>query len=215
MKRLFGSFAVFCLFSLVYASAFGQGLSLKDRSVLELDIGMWAGGSKVSNTIGVGGVQSTASSSSFVGSILYAYGIRENVAITLSAGILTAGASVNVGYQNTSQEAGTVMPVLLGVRYYVPSPEQGERVRPFLSLSVGTYLGFEASNTVGLTLVQETHSESAFGSRIGAGADFYIGNSFKFVVNAGYNGMTDFSSAITGRRNFSGGDFSVGVGVAI
>lgn len=195
------------------STAWAQDFVLKDRSVLEINMGMW-GGSEASNTIGVGGIQSTANTSSFVGNIVYAYGLRENVAVTLSAGILTAGASANVGVLGVSQQSGTVVPILLGMRYYVPSPEPDARVRPFLSLGIGTYLGMEQSNSVGLTLVQESHTESAFGSRIGAGIDFYISNYFKFVANAGYNVMTDFSSPVTGRRNYNGGDFSVGAGYA-
>lgn len=202
------------LFVLVAVSpVLGQDLVLKDRSVLEINMGMW-GGSKVSNTIGVSGIQSTANASSFVGSILYAYGLRENAAVTLSAGVLTAGASANVGILGVSQESGTVIPILIGMRYYVPFPEPAAKVRPFLSLGIGTYLGFEQNSSVGLTVVQESHSESAFGGRIGAGIDFYVSNYFKFVANAGYNLMSDFSSPVTGRSNFNGGDFSLGVGYA-
>lgn len=211
MTRYFCVLSVLSVVSLSYSSTYAQGLSLKDRSTLEVNIGVW-GGSNVSSTIGVGGVQSTANTSSFVGNFVYAYSLRENLAVTLSAGVLSAGASVNAGILGASQEAGTVIPLLIGVRYYVPSPEHGEKVRPFLSLGVGTYLGFEASSSVGLTVVQETQSESAFGSRIGAGIDFYVSDSFKFVANAGYNIMTDFSAPVTGRTNFNGGDFSVGAG---
>lgn len=204
------------LFVLVTASSavFAQGLVLKNRSVIEFNIGMW-GGSKVSNTIGVTGIQSTADASSFVGSIVYAYGIREEMSVTLSAGMLGASASANVGTLGVSQQAGAVVPVLLGIRYYVPYPDPGARVRPFLSLGVGTYIGSESSSSIGLTVVQQTHTETAFGSRIGAGIDFYFGNSFKIVANAGYNVMTDFSTPVTGRSNFDGGDFSLGVGLAL
>lgn len=195
------------------SSALAQGFSMKDRSVLEINLGMW-GGSKVSNTIGLTGIQSTANTSSFVGNLVYAYGLRENMAVTLSAGVLTAGASADVGVLGVSQQSGIVIPVLIGMRYYVPYPESGAKVRPFLSLGVGTYLGFEQSNSVGLTLVQESRSESTFGGRVGAGIDFYISSYFKFVANAGYNVMTDFSSPVTGRSNYNGGDFSLGVGYA-
>lgn len=195
------------------SSVFAQEFSLKNRSVLEINMGMW-GGSKVSNTIGISGIRSTADASSFVGNVVYAYGLRENAAVTLSAGVLTAGASVNVGVPGVSQESGTVIPVLIGMRYYVPYPEPEAKVRPFLSLGVGTYLGYEQSTSVSLTVVQESHSESAFGGRVGAGVDFYVSDYFKLVANAGYNVMSDFSSPVTGRSNFNGGDFSVGVGYA-
>ncbi len=213
MRILFRIILVLSLMIFAGSAVFAQDLALKDRSVLEINMGMW-GGSKVSNTIGVSGIQTTADASSFVGSLVYSYGLREDMAVTLSAGVLTAGASSKVGILGTSQEAGAVIPVLLGIRYFVPSPEPEAEVRPFLSIGVGSYIGSESSNSIALTLVQETHTETAFGGRIGAGIDFYIGNHFKFVANAGYNLMADFPSPVTGRTNFNGGDFSIGAGFA-
>ena len=213
MKILFRSFTLFSLIFFAGSAVSAQGLVLKDRSVLEFSIGMW-GGSKVSNTIGIGGIQTTADVSSFVGNIVYAYNLREYMAVTLSAGVLAAGASSNVGVLGVSQQAGTVVPILLGMRYSVPYPEPGATVRPFLALGVGSYLGFESNSSVGLTVVQESHTETAFGGRFGVGADFYVGNSFKFVANAGYNLMANFSAPVTGRMNYNGGDFSIGAGFA-
>ncbi len=213
MKRSYGAALISALIFFCGSATFAQGFYLKDRTALEIDFGMW-GGSKVSNTIGIGGIQSTANTSAFVGSIVYSYGLRENMAVTLSAGVLTAGASANVGLPGVSQQSGVVVPILIGMRYFVPYPESESRVLPFLSLGIGTYLGFEQNSSVGLTVVQESHSEGAFGGRLGAGIDFYVGDYFKFVVNAGYNLMADFSAPVTGRSNFNGGDFSLGIGYA-
>ncbi len=207
-------FTLSCALVLISVSVvYSQDFSLRNRSVVEINLGMW-GGSKVSNSVGISGVQSTADVSSFVGSVAYAYGIREYMAATLSVGVLGAGASANVGLLGVSGQSGVVIPILLGVRYYVPSPEPNEKVRPFLSLGVGTYVGSQSSSSVGFTVVQESTTETVFGGRAGAGIDFYLTNSFKLVVNAGYNLMSDFSSPVTGRMNFNGGDFSIGAGYA-
>lgn len=214
MKNLSIAAAALSLVILAGSTAFGQGLVLKDRSVIELNLGMW-GGSSVSNTIGVSGVQTTADAGSFVGSIVYSYGIREDMAVTVSAAVLAAKATADVGVLGVNQQSSSVVPILLGIRYYVPNPEPGARVRPFLSLGVGTYVGSEASSSVGLTLIQNAHTESAFGGRVGAGVDFYVGNSFKFVANAGYNLMSDFSTPVSGRKNYNGGDFTLGIGLAL
>ncbi len=213
MKILSGAIMILSLTFCAGSAVFAQDLVLKNRSVLEFNFGMW-GGSKVSNSVGVTGIQTTANTTSFVGNFVYAYGLREELAVTLSAGILAAGASSNIGIFGTNQEAGTVVPVLLGIRYYVPAPEPDAHVRPFLSLGAGSFLGFEASSSIGTTLVQESHTETAFGGRIGAGVDFYMGSYFKIVVNVGYNLMTDFSNPVTGRMNYNGGDFSLGAGIA-
>ncbi|MCL4512142.1 MAG: porin family protein [Bacteroidetes bacterium] len=213
MKILFRVLSVFTFLAFIGATALAQDLTLKGRSVLELNMGVW-GGSKVSNTIGTTGIQSTANTSSFAAGILYAYGLQEGVAVTLSAGVLTAGASSNVGIYGINQQASSVIPLLLGIRYYVPSPEPDARIRPFISVAVGSYIAFEASNSVGMTVLQESHTESAFGGRAGVGVDLYVNNHFKFVANAGYNLMTDFSTPVAARMNYNGGEFSLGVGFA-
>ena len=146
--------------------------------------------------------------------ILYAYGLQEGAVVTLSAGLLTAGASSNVGIYGVNQQASSVIPLLLGIRYYVPSPEPGARIRPFVSVAVGSYIASEASNSVGVTVLQESHTESAFGGRVGVGVDLYVNNHFKFVANAGYDLMTDFSTPVAARTNYNGGEFTLGVGYA-
>jgi hypothetical protein len=213
MKSLIRPFMILLLLGLVGSAVRAQGLSLKDRSVLELNMGIW-GGSRVSNTVGPSSIMSNANTSSFVGNILYAYGVREEVAVTLSIGMLTAGANSNVGMYGVQQQAAMVMQVLLGARYYVPNPEDGTKVRPFISLSIGPYIGMESSSSAGMTVIQESQTESAFGGRIGIGLDLFTGYHFKFVANASYDLMTDFSVPISARDNFDGGDFSLGVGYA-
>ncbi len=150
-----------------------------------------------------------------MGSIAYAYGLRENVAVTLSAGVLTTNASSNVEFMGVRSEASTVVPILVGLRYYVPAPEPGAKVRPFLSVGVGSYMGFDSGVNFDGAIVTESRSESAFGGRLGVGLDLFTGYHFKFVVNAGYNLMTDFSQPIGARSNYNGGDFSLGIGWAI
>jgi hypothetical protein len=83
MKKRFCVLPVAVIFLSLTSASFAQGLTLKDRSVLELNLGIW-GGASVSNTIGISGIQSNAKTSSFGGSILYAYGIQENMSVTLA-----------------------------------------------------------------------------------------------------------------------------------
>jgi len=213
MRTLFYSLLTLLFLVTLNSPTLAQDLTVKDRSIIELNMGLW-GGPRVSNTIGAPGVRSVADVSSFVGNILYAYGLREEMSVTVSAGVLSAGASSNAGILGVQQQASTVIPILLGIRYYVPAPEQDARIRPFVSVAVGPYIGIEASSSIGTTLVQESTTESAFGGRLGVGLDLFTGYRFKFVVNAGYNLMTNFSSPISARNNFDGGDFLIGVGYA-
>ncbi len=151
MKSMCGVITVVLTMFMTGSTASAQDLVLKGRSVLEIDLRMW-GGSRVSNTIGLSGIQTSANISSFVGSAVYSYRLREEMAVTLSVGMLSAGANVGVGLLGASQESGMIVPILIGARYYVPSPETGASVRPFLSLGVGTYIGFEESAPLGSRL---------------------------------------------------------------
>ena len=210
MKTAFNSIPIVILFSFIGTTVMAQEFTLKDRSVLELNMGLW-GQSGASSTTNAFGTKAEARTSAFVGGILYAYGVQEEIAVTLSAGILSAQASSNIGAQGINQQGSVVMPFLIGVRYYVPTPEPGAKVRPFISLAAGSYIGMQGSNTV---LLQESETESAFGGRVGLGIDIYVSNYFKLVANAGYNFMSDFSTPIGSRSNYNGGEMSFGVGYA-
>jgi hypothetical protein len=102
-----------------------------------------------------------------------------------------------------------VVPLLIGVRIFLPYPEPDAQVRPFLSGAIGPYIGSEAKSTL---FTQGTHTETSFGGRFGAGIDFILSNHFKLGANAGYNVMSDFSAAVGGRMNYNGGEFSIGIG---
>ncbi len=211
MKTLRCAAVALLILALPAAGIRAQEPTLEGKSVLELHAGMWTGAS-VTNEVGASGVRASADVNSFVGGLLYAYGLRENVAVTVSAGVLSAGANVRVGAGTVSEESGTVVPLLLGLRYYVPSPKPGAKVRPFLSAAAGPYVGNGQSVRIASTVVEEAHTEAAFGGRFGGGIDAHLGQRFKLIVNVGYNVMTDFSTPVTGRRSFNGGDFSAGVG---
>jgi outer membrane protein W len=182
--------------------------SLRGRSTVELNLGFWHE-SKVGNEISTTGVSSTAKTSGFLGGLSYAYWVQEDLSVGLSAGVLAGEATSSVSINGTSQRTSAVVPVLLGVRYYVGESSWDSPVKPFLSLGLGPFVGVEAKNEL---FVQESHSEAAFGTRLGGGIDFLLGQSFMLGANVGYDLMMDFSTPIGARRNYNGPDFSLGVG---
>ena len=208
------------LITLTSPTADGQPLSLRGSSSLELNLGLWSE-SRASAQISQSGVQSSAKTNGFIGGLTYSYWMRENVAITVAGSLLSAEATMNVvnaaaGYSSIAtaltsplQSANSIASFIVGMRYYLPEPEQEDHVRPFVSVGVGSYMGFEASNSL---LSVSAHSESAFGGRVGAGLDVFLGSVVKFNANAGYNVMTDFQNAVGARRNFNGIDASLGIG---
>ncbi len=208
MKKIVTALSIGLALSALPDNSFAQDLSLKGRSSLELNFGFW-GGATASNSVTVTGIRSEATSSGFTGSLLYSYWMRERLSLTLSAGFLAGEASSSVGSSGINQQASAVVPVLVGLKLYLPDPEPEDMVRPFLSAAAGSYIGSEATNSA---LSQQAHSESALGGRVAAGADFFLSRHFKIGANLSYNLMTDFKTSIGARKNYSGGDFSVGLG---
>jgi hypothetical protein len=182
--------------------------TLKGRSTVELSIGLWHE-SRVGNELSTGGILSTAKTSGFLGGLSYAYWVKEDLSVGISAGALAGEATSEVSTRGISQRTSAVLPVLLGLRYYVGESSIDAPVRPFLSAGLGPFIGVEAKNEL---FSQESHSETALGTRLGGGIDFLLGQSFKLGATVGYDLMTDFSTPIGARKNYNGPDFSLGVG---
>jgi outer membrane protein W len=190
-------------------TAFGQGTSMRGRSCIEIQFGLW-NEMKAGNELAPAGVTSAAKSSGFLGGLSYSYWLRERVALSLTTGVIAGEASSSVIFSGLSeQRTSSVIPILLGMKYYLLEPETGEAVRPYAAAAVGSFLGFEASNSV---FSQSAHSESALGARVGAGVDFLVASWLKIGASVGYNAMTDFRTPVGARSNYSGPDFSLGLG---
>ncbi len=208
MKTGASSLSVVLMFITLSPVSLAQDLSLKGRSAIELSLGFW-GNTMASNTVGLTGIRSEAGSSSLAGGLGYSYWLKEHLSLTVSASLQSVQTSTTVSVSGITQRASAVMPLLLGVRFYIPEPEAGENVRPFLSAAVGTYFGSEAASA---PFSQQAHVETAVGGRLGLGIDFFLGNHFKLGANAGYHLMTDFKTAVGGMKNYNGAEFSLGAG---
>jgi outer membrane protein W len=185
-----------------------QDLQMEGSSCVELNVGLWSA-SKASNVVSISGVQTEAKTGAFVGGISFSHLLQEYLSVTLSAGLLAGKASSSVNVLSVTQHVSSVVPVLLGVRYYAFESAAAGEVRPYLSAAVGPYIGSEVNNTL---LAQETRTETAFGGRLGAGIDFFVSNHVKLGADAGYHLMTDFDAPVGARSNYNGGNFTLGVG---
>ncbi len=195
-------------FVLTGGSALGQHYSLAGRSALGFSVGLWHE-SSAANEITQSGIQSTAKAGGFIGSLAFSHWLKEGMAVLVEIGVLSGEASSTVGAAGISQRSSSVVPMLIGIKYYVPEPEVNSPIRPFLSLAAGPYMGFEASSTI---LVQERRSETAFGVRPSGGIDLLLSRTWKLSVNLGYNLMADFSMPVAARKNYSGSELSFGLG---
>lgn len=204
MKKI-KSIAVVMLNIAVLQVAQAQMYSLAHRSSIEISFGMW-NESKAGNQISTGGIISNAKTNGLIGELSYCYWPQENLALNISAGVISAEATLTTSGSNIlttgfSQRASSVTPILFGVKYYFLEPTPTSFARPYLSGAIGPTLGFEANNSL---FVQEAHSESALGGRLGVGVDVLLGQNFKFGASAGYFLMTDFKESVGARINYNG-----------
>jgi hypothetical protein len=186
----------------------GQPGPLRGSSSFEVNIGLW-NEVQAGQQISVSGIKQSAKTSGFVGGLNYSYWMREYLAVTVGASLLSSEASSTISFSNIQQKANSVVSVLVGMKYFLPHPEREDRVRPFVALGIGSYIGSEAENSL---ISQSAHSESVIGGRLGAGLDALLGSWFKLSANVGYNVMTDFKTPVGARINFNGYDMSFGFG---
>lgn len=191
------------------SSTFADVHSLKGRSSIDLDVGLWHE-SKAGNAISSDGVAQVASTGGFLGGLSYHYWFQEELSCAVSIGLLAGEATSLMSVSGSLQRTSSVVPILFGVRYHLTDSSLKSSVRPFASLSIGPFLGFESKSE---RLKQETHTETALGARIGAGMDFLVGQSFKIGAGIGYNAIMDYSTSIGARKNYSGPDFHLSVGL--
>jgi hypothetical protein len=188
--------------------ALSQPGPLKGSSSLEVNIGFW-NEDQVGQQISMSGIKQSAKANGFVGGLGYSYWMREYLAVTVAASMLSGEASSTVSLSNIQQRANSVISVLIGMKYFLPQPELDDRVRPFVALGIGSYIGSEAENSL---FSQSAHSESVLGGRLGVGLDALLGSWFKLGANVGYNVMGDFKTPVGARTNFNGYDMSFGFG---
>ena len=187
---------------------FGQPGPLKGSSSFEVNIGLW-NEAQAGQQISMSGIKQSAKASGFVGGVGYSYWMREYLAATIDVSMLSGEASSTISVLNIQQRTNSVVSVLIGMRYYLPEPEPEDRVRPFVALGIGSYIGSEAENSV---FVQSAHSESVIGGRLGVGIDALLGSWFKLNATVAYNLMADFKTPVGARSSFNGYDMSFGFG---
>jgi hypothetical protein len=139
------------------------------------------------------------------GFIRYNYYPNSDYAFTFTTGAMASAVRVETFSSYTS----TVIPIMMGMKYYFAEVDKNNTLRPYLSGSMGTIIGTEAGVDI---LYAGTHTENAFGVNAGFGADIILGSLVKLHADIGYNLYSDFKEPIGGRNNYSGAEFSFGIG---
>lgn len=188
-----------------------EGQDLVGRSRIEVRFGMGVRANSGTTTSG-GGIQTETEAAGFLGSIGYSHSLTEGLALTGSAGFLSAEAKMSAGSSVFESRSATVFLLFFGARYYFPDSTLGSQWRPYASAELGPVIGSQSWLELGRTTTGESITTAALGARLGAGVDIQLGDRSVLGVSAGYDLMTDFSDAIGGQENHSGPDIGLSIG---
>jgi hypothetical protein len=191
-----------------------QAQDLTGRWRLELRAGV---GVRMNSGVAVSayGVETTVDAAGFLGSIGCARWFSDDVAGTLSVGMLSAAVKTRADTGGVATNAAVVVPFFVGVRRYLPSSDPASGARFFGSVEVGPVTGHESSTRVGTGVTVEAVTRSAFGGRTGVGAEVGVGGRLTLGLVGGFTLMTDFSDPIGGEKNHSGPDVGLTLGILL
>jgi hypothetical protein len=180
------------------------------RNRIELRVGMWRPND---SGISLPRIAAGTDSVDFLAGLRYTRFLREDLALTFGADVLT-NASAGVSTAGIFSGTKTIVALPLGLRW---NPLRGElrsrALKPFLAVGFGPVIGASSGGSVDSTSVfAGTRTAATAGGFFGAGFDVHVGRRWSIGVDAGYNLMADFSRPIGGSDNYSGFEVALGLG---
>jgi hypothetical protein len=198
--------------ALAVTSAEAQDLTGRWRIELRTGVGVRLNsGTSTSGT----GVETTTEAAGFLGALGCSRWFSEDLAGTLSLGVLSGSVKTRAGVGGVETTSAVVIPFFIGVRRYLSKSDPQSSTRLFGSLEAGPVTGYQSSSRVGSVISAEAISRSAFGGRVGAGVEFGLGSRAMLGLVGGFAFMTDFSDAIGGEKNHSGPDLGLSFGILL
>ncbi|NNG25970.1 MAG: hypothetical protein HKM87_00475 [Ignavibacteriaceae bacterium] len=171
---------------------------------VDLRISFW-NNSHSAVSVGFGGVSVDAGTGGISGRIMYNYYPNSIYSFNISLGVM----NTEVKVQNFSTYTSTVIPIMMGMKYFFADSPESSPFRPYISGSIGGLFGTESATGI---LNIYSHNETAIGASAGIGSDIIVGSLVKLQADISYNLFTDFSEEIGSRKNYSGPEFSLGIG---
>ncbi len=185
--------------------------SLLNKHSLTIQIG-FSGQATNSTSLSETGIAATTSANGPTVFLSYSYWFKANWAFFVKSGALQVEAKNQTEGYEVFSETGVVIPLLLGAKFQPETISAGKAIRPFLSVSLGPYLGFGTQSSAGLSVSNKTSAETALGARVGIGIDAFFGTHFLLGFDAGYHLVSDFSTPIANQENYSGGEVLLTLG---
>jgi hypothetical protein len=185
------------------AQARPDTLDLSGRSNLMLGIGL-AGQRSASALPGDASVITKGEAAA----LSFNHWVRPEVGITISASLLRASATA--GLSSNSAQADAITPLLFGLTFSPRALALSTSIRPYASLAAGPYI---YSSTGARNTTTSAYSETVFGSRFGAGANWFVARHFTLNVETMYHAVGKFERQTAVTKDPSGFGMNVGFGI--
>lgn len=190
-----------------------NALPLANRHQLELKLGFWNQSTDTRTSVSVGGVSTSVGASGGLGGISYGYWFAENAALNVGISGMVGDVESTVGAGGVETSNSVVAPIFIGVKFYPFQTRPEAKARPYVKAAVGPVVGVQTSTSVGTTIYAEERTETVMGGQVAGGVDFILGQRAIIGLALGYNLMSDFNEPIGGSTNYSGLEFSFGIGL--
>lgn len=196
----------------ILAAPSARAQDMTGRSRIELRTGVGVRVNSGTST-SANGVETKTDAAGFLGALGYSHWFREDLAGSLSVGVLSVSTETRAGAGGVETSTVLVIPFFVGVRRYLATSDPESGTRFFGSVEVGPVMGHESATSVGSTIATETITRTALGGRVGTGVEFRLGSRVVLGIVGGYAFMTDFSDAIGGQTNHTGADLGLSLGI--
>ena len=141
-----------------------------------------------------------------LGILVYSFYPNKEFAVFLKAEVM----ETKVKVENIFSYTSTLIPVALGIKYFLLKRVSDQSVKPYISGAAGLLIGEESSVRI---LSIQHHTESVLGLSAAFGAEILFEDLIKLYIDLGYNLFGDFTEAVAYRKNYSGPEFSFGAGL--
>jgi hypothetical protein len=189
---------------IITSSIHGSEGSFPSKHSIDLRVSFW-NNSQSAVSVGFHGFSVETGTGGISGEIMYNYYPNSIYSFNVSVGVM----NTEVRVENFSTYTSTVIPIMMGMKYYFIDYSTDNPFRPYAAGSIGGLFGTESGVEI---LHVRTHTETAIGGSAGFGTDIILGSLVKLQAEISYNLYTDFAEEIGSNKNYSGPEFSLGIG---
>ena len=208
MKKLSISLVLFTLLILAQAAQAGN-YSLNRRSMLEFTLSARDYHSDI-NDIDFGRHNSFDNAKFSIG---VNYWTSDVSAMTFSIAALDVSDkrySTDYGIEGTES---TILPMFFGTRLYMTDMNGVMPIKPYIAIAGGPVLGVNNYQDFGDIVYFEDDVYLTLGGYLGGGVDFMFGKNTTVGLQGGYNFYADFDEYVGERKNYSGAEIGVSLGI--